>query len=251
MFVRGSFLAEVVKAANGAEDFTGEDSRISSRLQTKLMVVMNQAALPKILTCSRFSGILHVPIFFERFSSPKHSPEKHLELSQHWPSRVQSSRSERIRRPRELIDRDHKQLMQHIGLALGFLVFVQFHTSDKQRTRNTESTKTAAKSAAMTARGAQGQRSAAYARAIVAHRALKRRSQVSRSNAARPIARANCGCALAGRSRAGSTVVSQSMGSRGSCRSGKRSESFRKRFASKSFSTGNVVMQSTCRQIPP
>jgi tetratricopeptide (TPR) repeat protein len=34
-------LGEVVKAANGAEDYTGEDSRISSRLQTKFMVVMN------------------------------------------------------------------------------------------------------------------------------------------------------------------------------------------------------------------
>jgi hypothetical protein len=33
-------LGEVVKAANGAEDYTGEDSRISSRLQTKFMVVM-------------------------------------------------------------------------------------------------------------------------------------------------------------------------------------------------------------------
>jgi len=36
-------LGEVVKAANGAEDYTGEDSRISSRLQTKFMVVMNQS----------------------------------------------------------------------------------------------------------------------------------------------------------------------------------------------------------------
>ena len=34
-------LGEVVKAANSAEDYTGEDSRISSRLQTKFMVVMN------------------------------------------------------------------------------------------------------------------------------------------------------------------------------------------------------------------
>jgi hypothetical protein len=33
-------LNEVVKAANGAEAYTGEDSRISSRLQTKMMVVM-------------------------------------------------------------------------------------------------------------------------------------------------------------------------------------------------------------------
>ena len=39
-------LSEVVKAANAAEDFTGEDSRISSRLQTKMMVVMNQASAP-------------------------------------------------------------------------------------------------------------------------------------------------------------------------------------------------------------
>jgi len=36
-------LGEVMKAANGAEDYTGEDSRISSRLQTKFMVVMNQS----------------------------------------------------------------------------------------------------------------------------------------------------------------------------------------------------------------
>ncbi|HWF88945.1 MAG TPA: hypothetical protein VN659_08925, partial [Pyrinomonadaceae bacterium] len=36
-------LNEVVKAANGAETYTGEDSRISSRLQTKMMVVMTNA----------------------------------------------------------------------------------------------------------------------------------------------------------------------------------------------------------------
>ena len=36
-------LGEVVKAANGAEDYTGEDSRIASRLQTKFMVVMNNS----------------------------------------------------------------------------------------------------------------------------------------------------------------------------------------------------------------
>ncbi len=36
-------LGEVVKAANGAEDYTGEDSRISSRLQTKFMVVMTNS----------------------------------------------------------------------------------------------------------------------------------------------------------------------------------------------------------------
>jgi hypothetical protein len=36
-------LGEVVKAANSAEAYTGEDSRITSRLQTKFMVVMNQS----------------------------------------------------------------------------------------------------------------------------------------------------------------------------------------------------------------
>ena len=39
-------LAEVVKAANVAEGFTGEDSRVSSRLQTKMMVVMSQVSAP-------------------------------------------------------------------------------------------------------------------------------------------------------------------------------------------------------------
>ena len=34
-------LGEVVKAANAADEYTGEDSRISSRLQTKFMVVAN------------------------------------------------------------------------------------------------------------------------------------------------------------------------------------------------------------------
>ncbi|HEV8188331.1 MAG TPA: hypothetical protein VGP83_11295 [Pyrinomonadaceae bacterium] len=36
-------LGEVVKAANSAEAYTGEDSRITSRLQTRFMVVMNQS----------------------------------------------------------------------------------------------------------------------------------------------------------------------------------------------------------------
>lgn len=36
-------LGEVVKAANSAEGYTGEDSRISSRLQTRFMVVMNNS----------------------------------------------------------------------------------------------------------------------------------------------------------------------------------------------------------------
>lgn len=39
-------LGEVVKAANSAEGFTGEDSRVTSRLQTKFMVVMNDANAP-------------------------------------------------------------------------------------------------------------------------------------------------------------------------------------------------------------
>ena len=37
-------MTEVVKAANSAEGYTGEDSRLSSRLQTKFMVVMNNAS---------------------------------------------------------------------------------------------------------------------------------------------------------------------------------------------------------------
>ena len=36
-------LGEVVKAANGADAYTGEDSRISSRLQTQYMVVVNNS----------------------------------------------------------------------------------------------------------------------------------------------------------------------------------------------------------------
>lgn len=36
-------LSEVVKAANGAEGYTGEDSRISSQLQTKFMMVVNNS----------------------------------------------------------------------------------------------------------------------------------------------------------------------------------------------------------------
>jgi hypothetical protein len=36
-------VSEVVKAANGAEEYTGEDSRISSRLQTQFMVVVNNS----------------------------------------------------------------------------------------------------------------------------------------------------------------------------------------------------------------
>ncbi len=42
--VRGwETLSEVIKAANGAEGFTGEDSSITSRLQTEQMVVMSSA----------------------------------------------------------------------------------------------------------------------------------------------------------------------------------------------------------------
>jgi hypothetical protein len=36
-------LTEVVKAANGAEAYTGEDSRVASRLQTKMMVVVSNS----------------------------------------------------------------------------------------------------------------------------------------------------------------------------------------------------------------
>ncbi|HEX5965346.1 MAG TPA: hypothetical protein VFY51_05430, partial [Pyrinomonadaceae bacterium] len=36
-------LAEVIKAANAADAFTGEDTRILSRIQTKQMTVINQS----------------------------------------------------------------------------------------------------------------------------------------------------------------------------------------------------------------
>jgi hypothetical protein len=50
-------LGEVVKAANSAEGFTGEDSRISSRLQTPQMVVMTNANAPDFDLITVFRGV--------------------------------------------------------------------------------------------------------------------------------------------------------------------------------------------------
>jgi hypothetical protein len=50
-------LAEVIKAANSAEGFTGEDSRISSRLQTAQMVVMANANAPDFDLLTVFRGV--------------------------------------------------------------------------------------------------------------------------------------------------------------------------------------------------
>jgi hypothetical protein len=51
-----------VKAANGAEAFTGEDSSISSRVQTKMMVVMNQASAPDFDLLALFRHLAHADL---------------------------------------------------------------------------------------------------------------------------------------------------------------------------------------------
>ena len=55
-------LGEVVKAANGSEGFTGEDSSVSSRLQTKMMVVMNQASAPDFDLLAVFRHLAHADL---------------------------------------------------------------------------------------------------------------------------------------------------------------------------------------------
>ena len=55
-------LSEVVKAANSAEGFTGEDSSISSRVQTKMMVVMNQASAPDFDLLALFRHLAHADL---------------------------------------------------------------------------------------------------------------------------------------------------------------------------------------------
>jgi hypothetical protein len=56
-------LNEVVKAANAAEDFTGEDSRISSRLQTAQMVVMENATAQDFDLLGAFRSLARVDLF--------------------------------------------------------------------------------------------------------------------------------------------------------------------------------------------
>jgi len=55
-------LNEVVKAANGAEAYTGEDSRITSRLQTKMMVVMTNATAEDFDLLAVFRHLAHADL---------------------------------------------------------------------------------------------------------------------------------------------------------------------------------------------
>lgn len=55
-------IAEVIKAANNAETFTGEDSRISSRLQTKRMVVMTNASAPDFDLITVFRALAQIDL---------------------------------------------------------------------------------------------------------------------------------------------------------------------------------------------
>lgn len=55
-------LGEVVKAANAAEAFTGEDSRISSRLQTPMMVVMTNSTAEDFDLLAVFRQLSHADL---------------------------------------------------------------------------------------------------------------------------------------------------------------------------------------------
>lgn len=55
-------LSEVVKAANGADEYTGEDSRITSRLQTKFMVVMNNSTVEDFDLLTVFRHLAHADL---------------------------------------------------------------------------------------------------------------------------------------------------------------------------------------------
>ncbi|HEU4510325.1 MAG TPA: hypothetical protein VFR78_18975 [Pyrinomonadaceae bacterium] len=56
-------VSEVVKAANNAESFTGEDSQIQARLQTKMMVVMNQATAQDFDLLAVFRHLANADLF--------------------------------------------------------------------------------------------------------------------------------------------------------------------------------------------
>jgi hypothetical protein len=56
-------LSEVVKAANGADNFTGEDSRISAQLQTKSMVVMTNSTAEDFDLLAVFRNLAHADLF--------------------------------------------------------------------------------------------------------------------------------------------------------------------------------------------
>jgi tetratricopeptide (TPR) repeat protein len=56
-------LGEVVKAANGADNFTGEDSRISAQLQTKYMVVVSNSTAEDFDLLAVFRNLTHADLF--------------------------------------------------------------------------------------------------------------------------------------------------------------------------------------------
>ena len=56
-------LAEVVKAANGADAYTGEDGRISSRLQTRFMVVMSNGTAEDFDLLALFKHLARADLF--------------------------------------------------------------------------------------------------------------------------------------------------------------------------------------------
>src|ERR1700752_359462 len=56
-------LSDVVKAANGAEAFTGEDSRISARIQTKFMVEMTNATAEDFDLLAVFRPLARADLF--------------------------------------------------------------------------------------------------------------------------------------------------------------------------------------------
>jgi hypothetical protein len=55
-------LGEVVKAANGAEAYTGEDSRISSVLRTKMMVVATNSSAEDFDLLAVFRHLAHADL---------------------------------------------------------------------------------------------------------------------------------------------------------------------------------------------
>ena len=56
-------LGEVIKAANAAEGYTGEDSRISARLQTKFMTVITNGSAEDFDLLSAFRHLARADLF--------------------------------------------------------------------------------------------------------------------------------------------------------------------------------------------
>ncbi len=136
--------------------------------------------------------------------------------------------------------------MKQINLLVCLLLCVTITRAQSTESKQPGPTKTAAaKSAAQANAEVELKERRARARALLVSLSSDART-FQRSNTACQIARANCRCAVASRSRTSSTAVSQSMGSRGSCRSGKRQETSGRDSANKKLEPA-AVMQSTCR----